>query len=93
MLTTLIRPSPTGTSRGLIRPWSLPSSRPLRPSMRGTEKPQMSASRTPTVKPRAARAEARLTVTLLLPTPPLPLAIAMIRVVNGISVSGAWSAA
>ena len=36
----------------------------------------MSASRTPTVRPWAASAMARLTVTDDLPTPPLPLAIA-----------------
>ena len=63
------------------------------PSMRGTEKPQMSASRTPTVWPRAASAAARLTVTDDLPTPPFPLATARIRVVSGIWVSGARSAA
>ena len=44
--------------------------------MRGTEKPQMSASSTPTVKPSPAMAAARLTVTELLPTPPLPDAMA-----------------
>ena len=49
------------------------------PSRRGTEKPQMSASSTPTVNPSAAIAAARLTVTELLPTPPLPLAMARIR--------------
>ena len=37
-------------------------------------KPQMSASSTPTVQPRAASAAARFTVTDDLPTPPLPLA-------------------
>ncbi len=52
------------------------SMRSLMPSRRGTEKPQMSASSTPTVWPCAANAAARLTVTELLPTPPLPLAIA-----------------
>ena len=36
----------------------------------------MSASTTPTDRPRAASAAARLTVTLDLPTPPLPLATA-----------------
>ncbi len=46
------------------------------PSRRGTEKPQMSASSTPTVWPASASAAARLTVTELLPTPPLPLAMA-----------------
>ncbi len=63
------------------------------PSMRGTEKPQMSASRTPTVKPIDAIAAARLTVTELLPTPPLPEAMASTRVVAGIWVSGAFSRA
>ena len=38
----------TSTSLGWIFP-SLPPRRALMPSMRGTEKPQMSASRTPTV--------------------------------------------
>ena len=63
-----------------------------RPSMRGTEKPQMSASSTPTVKPVAASAAARLTVTDDLPTPPLPEAIMRTRVVAGPSVSGAFVA-
>ena len=63
------------------------------PSMRGTEKPQMSASSTPTVKPIGAIAAARLTVTELLPTPPLPEAMASTRVVAGIWVSGAFSRA
>ena len=62
---------------------SLPSTRSasmrsVMPSRRGTEKPQMSASSTPTVRPWRARATARLTVTELLPTPPLPLAMARI---------------
>ena len=39
----------------------------------------MSASSTPTVRPRRARATARLTVTELLPTPPLPEAMASTR--------------
>src|SRR5213595_3622627 len=54
----------------------------------------MSASTTPTFRPRAARAAARLTVTLDLPTPPLPLATAYTRVLasgwaNGITGSAA----
>ena len=53
------------------------------------EKPQMSASSTPTVSPRAASAAARLTVTDDLPTPPLPLPTAMTRVVAATSVGGA----
>ena len=76
--------------------WILPSappSRPSTPSMRGTLKPQMSASSTPTVRPRAASAAARFTVTDDLPTPPLPLAIARTRVVAGISVGSAFSRA
>ena len=63
------------------------------PSSRGTEKPQMSASSTPTTLPVAASAAARLTVTELLPTPPLPLAMASTRHDNGTSVSGARSRA
>ena len=51
----------------------------------------MSASSTPTVSPRRARATARLTVTELLPTPPLPEAMAMTRAVSGMSVTGAGS--
>ena len=43
-----------------------------RPSIRGTEKPAMSASSTPTVKPLMARPAARLTDIDDLPTPPLP---------------------
>ena len=78
---------------GVERRWArscrrCPPRRPSTPSMRGTLKPQMSASSTPTVRPRAASAAARLTVTDDLPTPPLPLATASTRVVDGISVSG-----
>ena len=61
--------------------------------MRGTLKPQMSASSTPTVNPRAASAAARFTVTEDLPTPPLPLATASTRVVDGTSVGAACSRA
>ncbi len=61
--------------------------------MRGTLNPQMSASSTPTVRPRAASAAARLTVTDDLPTPPLPLATASTRVVDGTSVGPACSRA
>ena len=43
----------------------------------------MSASSTPTVRPRRAMATARLTVTELFPTPPLPEATAMTRAVSG----------
>ena len=46
----------------------------------------MSASSTPTVRPRAARAAARLTVTDDLPTPPLPDATADDPVVAGSGV-------
>ena len=53
----------------------------------------MSASRTPTTWPRAARATARLTVTDDLPTPPLPDAMASTRVFGGTAVSGASSRA
>ena len=49
----------------------------------------MSASSTPTVSPRRARATARLTVTELFPTPPLPEAMAITRAVSGMSVTGA----
>ncbi len=44
------------------------------------EKPQTSASITPTVLPSRARATARLAVTVDLPTPPLPEDTAMTRV-------------
>ena len=92
MLTTFsvpcVRPRPTVSSLGMIFGLSLPStgsasSGSSMPSRRGTEKPQMSASSTPTVKPCAATAAARLTVTELLPTPPLPLATASTRQVIG----------
>ena len=63
------------------------------PSMRGTLKPQMSASSTPTRRPRAASAAARLTVTEDFPTPPLPLATARTRVVAETSVGAASSRA
>ena len=61
--------------------------------MRGIEKPQMSASSTPTVFPAAASAAAKLTVTLDLPTPPFPLAMARTRAVIGTAVSVAFSRA
>ncbi len=54
------------------------------PNMRGMENPQMSASMTPTAKPRWASAAARLAVTDDLPTPPLPDATASTRAVVGI---------
>ena len=92
MDSTRRRPSPTGRSRGTILP-SRASTSPSSPSRRGTEKPQMSASRTPTARPRRARATARLTVTEDLPTPPLPEAMASTRVVGGTAVSGAPSRA
>ena len=81
---------PTGFSRGTI---FLPSavSSPCMPSRRGTEKPQMSASRRPTTRPRWARATARLTVTDDLPTPPLPDDTARTRAVAGMSVDTARS--
>ena len=90
-------PEPTGTSFGAILPLPSaafePASRPFTPSIRGIEKPQMSASRTPTVRPRAASAAARFAVIDDLPTPPLPLPTAMTRVVAGTSVAGAdWDA-
>ena len=96
--TTLSRPLPTTRSLGMIWGFSAPfirraSSRSDIPSMRGIENPQMSASNTPTMLPSLASAAARLTVTELLPTPPFPLAIANIRVFNGICVSGACSRA
>ena len=62
-------------------------------NIRGIEKPQMSASRTPTTLPAAASAAARFTVTDDLPTPPLPLAIARTRAVVGTAVSVAFSRA
>ena len=88
--TTLSRPGPTGFSRGTI---FLPSavSSPCIPSRRGTEKPQMSASRSPTTSPRRARATARLTVTDDFPTPPLPDDTARTRAVAGMSVARARS--
>ena len=66
------------TTCGSILP-SAPPRRPSTPNMRGTLKPQMSASRTPTRRPRAASAAARFTVTDDLPTPPFPLATASTR--------------
>jgi hypothetical protein len=57
------------------------------------ENPPMSASSTPTVRPRWASCAARLAVTDDLPTPPLPEAMATIRVVAGMSVSSALSRA
>ncbi len=98
METTFSRPSPTRRSFGMISGRSLPATRSASmrsdmPSSRGTEKPQMSASSTPTVRPRRASSTARFTVTELLPTPPLPLAMARTRVDAGTWVSPAcWRA-
>ena len=63
------------------------------PSIRGMLNPQMSASSTPTVKPRAASAAARFTVTDDLPTPPLPDATASTRVLACTCVGAALSRA
>jgi len=63
------------------------------PSMRGMEKPQMSASSTPTMRPCAASATARFAVTELFPTPPLPLAMASTLAPIGTAVSVAFSRA
>ena len=94
MLTTRSLPPPaTSTSCGRILPVPsgslVPASRACTPSMRGMEKPQMSASSTPTVNPRAASAAARLAVIDDLPTPPFPLPTAITRVVGETSVGGA----
>ena len=58
------------------------------PSIRGTEKPQTSASTTAVRCPAAARATPRFTVTDDFPTPPLPEAISITRVVDVGSVKG-----
>ena len=51
--TTFSSPGPTGLVLGRMRPLPsavlVPARRPSTPSIRGTEKPQMSASSTPTV--------------------------------------------
>ena len=99
MDTTLMRP-PGPSALGSMRRSSgviffvagSPPRRPPTPSMRGTEYPQMSASSTPTVKPRAARPAAMFTVIDDLPTPPFPEAIMITLAVAGICVSGADSA-
>ena len=92
--TTRTTPSPMRRSIGVIclRPsCATPARRPSTPSMRGTENPQMSASRTPTVRPCAASAAARLTVTDDLPTPPLPEAMRITLAASGTEVSsGRW---
>ena len=51
----------------------------------------MSASSSPTTRPRRARATARFTLTDDLPTPPLPEATASTLVVGGMSVATARS--
>ena len=96
--TTFSSPSPTRRSFGMIAGLSRPSTFCASSlsgmfSMRGTEKPQMSASSTPTVLPRAAIAAARFTVTELLPTPPLPLATASTLARSGTAVGAAFSRA
>ncbi len=96
METTSRRPAAIGSEWGLMifrSSRTSASSRPSMPSMRGTEKPQMSASISPTLKPRTARAAARLTVTDDFPTPPLPDEMARTRVVAGMAVGPARSAA
>ena len=92
MESTRSRPGATTSSWGTILPprASMP---PAMPSRRGTEKPQMSASSTPTSRPRRARATARLTVTEDFPTPPFPEAMARTRVVAGTAVADAPSRA
>ena len=67
----------------------LASSAPSRPSSRGIENPQMSASRIPTCWPCRARATARLAVTDDLPTPPFPEEIPSTRALEGRLVAGA----
>src|SRR5579884_1848570 len=66
-------------SKGMII-WSMMVGRPDTPIIRGMLNPYTSASTTPTVLPRRARATARLTVTVDLPTPPFPLAMLRTRV-------------
>src|ERR1700722_18426560 len=85
-------PDPNLRSSGTIFP-ARASTSPSMPRRRGTEKPQMSASRIPTTRPREASATARFTVTDDLPTPPLPDAMASTRVEAAIAVSGASSRA
>ena len=58
------------------------SIRVLMPNRRGTEKPQMSASISPTRNPRFLMATARFTLTEDLPTPPFPELTAITRVVG-----------
>ena len=65
------------------------------PSMRGIEKPHTSASTTATLRPRWARATARLAVIDDLPTPPLPDATSRQRVrlagsAKGMARPSAW---
>ena len=52
--------------------WSITTGPSVIPSIFGIEKPQMSASITPTFLPRRLKAIARLVVTDDFPTPPLP---------------------
>ncbi len=87
--TTSRRPVPISRTSGWILP-SLETRSPSTPSMRGTEKPQMSASITPTAYPCSASAAARLVVIDDLPTPPFPEATITTLVVEGMLVSGAF---
>ena len=52
------------------------------PNILGIEKPQTSASTTPTCFPSSAKAIARFVVTEDFPTPPFPDAISSTRVVD-----------
>ena len=67
---------------------SMTTGRRSMPSIRGIENPHTSASTTATLRPRAAKATARLTVTEDLPTPPLPEATSRERVRQAGSANG-----
>src|SRR5580700_103580 len=60
---------------------------PLTASNFGIDGPKMSASSTPTLRPRSRKASARLTAVVDLPTPPLPDATAMMAPTPGIPLT------
>ena len=62
---------------GMILRSGVVSGRPWTPVSSASDGPYTSASRTPTLAPRATSVRARLIAVVLLPTPPLPEATAM----------------
>ena len=86
---SVIDPAPHGSLERVHLAAARPRRRRGCRAVDSSEKPQMSASSTPTRRPVSARATARLAVIDDLPTPPLPEAIIRTGVCVGIEVDGA----